>query len=330
MRRIGFLVLSDFSMVALASAIEVLRLANQAVSRNEYSWSIISPAGRTVFSSDGATQARSVTYPAAGPLDLVLVCGGPNVEKFLTEDVLFLLRKLSREGVALGGLGSGAYALVNAGLMSGYKCAIEWHDTPGLRGAHPDVHFDDSKFAIDRDRFTSHGGTAPIALMLELVRERLGTKFVHSTFNAAAFNADAIPESPQDVLPGSTPGCGPRTLARIIELMESALEDPLPISELADQTGVSVRQIQRLFQLAYGVTPTGYYTGLRLHQAQDLILHSSMSITEISISCGFDSLSHFSKSYRSFHGRTPTSERSAQHARRSQTHHRMTCSSSEK
>jgi AraC family transcriptional regulator, glycine betaine-responsive activator len=39
-----------------------------------------------------------------------------------------------------------------------------------------------------------------------------------------------------------------------------------------------------------------------------------MSITQISVSCGFQSTCHFSKSYRALYGRTPRSERQPQHS----------------
>lgn len=310
LHRIGFLVLSDFPMLCLASAIEALRVANQVVGRDEYSWSIVTPTGRTEFSIDGATQVRAVPYSAATPLDLMLVCGGPAADQFVSEDVLALVRRASEERLALGGLSSGTYALLEAGLMDGYNCVIDWSDLPALRCSHPNVHFQSTKFVIDRDRVTSVGGAAPIALMLALISCRLGHSIISKISNTLAIQANS-----NNGLPPATMAEGNRTtsaaLAKIVSMMEGELEEPLSIPELARRTAISVRQIQRLFQDAYGMTPTAYYLYLRLRRARELILNSSMSITDISFYCGFESPSHFSRTYRAKYGRSPRSERIA-------------------
>jgi AraC family transcriptional regulator, glycine betaine-responsive activator len=82
--------------------------------------------------------------------------------------------------------------------------------------------------------------------------------------------------------------------------------------ELAKLAGLSLRQVQRMFQESLDTTPTKYYLQLRLRRARELLLQSQMSITQISVSCGFQSTCHFSKSYRALYGRTPRSERQPQ------------------
>ena len=78
--RIGFLTLGEFSMIAFTSAVEVLRMANQLCEKDYYSWSVITMDGAPVPSSNGLTVQRTTTYEEAGPLDIVFVCGGTNVE----------------------------------------------------------------------------------------------------------------------------------------------------------------------------------------------------------------------------------------------------------
>lgn len=307
LHRFGFLVLSDFPMLSLASAIEVLRVANQVIGHEQYSWSIITPNGSTALSIDGATHVRSVPYSAAPPLDLMLVCGGPEVDQFVTDDVVSLVHELDHQQLALGGLSAGTYALIKAGLMDGYNCVIEWSDLPALRSAHPNVQFQSTKFVIDRDRVASIGGTAPIALMLALIRCRLGDSIISSISNALAIQDDAAADTAQQSRLESS--LTSAVIAKVVSLMEARLEEPLTVSQLAQLTGVSVRRMQRLFQEAYGTTPTAYYLYLRLRRARELILNSTLSISDISFCCGFESPSHFSRTYRAKYGRTPRSER---------------------
>ena len=108
-------------------------------------------------------------------------------------------------------------------------------------------------------------------------------------------------------------------LVDIAALMEANFEEPLSAVELAKLAGLSLRQVQRMFQETLDTTPTKYYLQLRLRRARELLLQSQMSITQISVSCGFQSTCHFSKSYRALYGRTPRSERQPQSPSQSST-----------
>ena len=93
--KVGFLTLSEFSMIAFTSAVEVLRMANHLCEKDYYSWSVITMDGAPVPPATGSPVQRTTTYEEAGALDIVFVCGGTNVEKYVDDRVLALLRRLS-------------------------------------------------------------------------------------------------------------------------------------------------------------------------------------------------------------------------------------------
>src|SRR5690606_7917196 len=70
-------------------------------------------------------------------------------------------------------------------------------------------------------------------------------------------------------------------LARAARLMESAIERPLSITGLATAVGLSDRQLERLFQRHLGTKPGGYYLGLRLARARELLTQTAMPITDV-------------------------------------------------
>jgi transcriptional regulator GlxA family with amidase domain len=307
--RVGFLTLNEFTMIAFASAIEVLRMANHLGGKDYYSWSVITMDGPPVPSSNGLAPHRTTTYEAAGPLDMVFVCGGTNVEKFVDDRVLALLRRMARRGVVLGGLCTGTYALVKSGLLDGYQCTIHWENMASLRESHRRVEFLEELFVIDRDRLTCTGGIAPIDMMLALVRSRLGKSLVAEISDQFILERVRDCYDRQHIPLAARMGFNHRALAEVASLMEANFEEPLSAVELAKLAGLSVRQVQRMFQQNLDTTPTKYYLRLRLRRARELLLQSQMSITEIAVSCGFQSTCHFSKSYRALYGRTPRSER---------------------
>jgi AraC family transcriptional regulator, glycine betaine-responsive activator len=311
-RRIGFLTLNQYTMIALASAIEVLRMANRLSGEQRFSWTILTLDGKAALSSNALALADATTYDEADALDMVLVCGGTNVERFVDDKTTQVLRRMAHDGVVLGSLCTGAYALVKSGLLDGYRCTIHWENMAGLRESHPRVRFQEELFVIDRDRVTCSGGTAPIDLMLAIVRAAFGKTLVADISNQFILERVRDGDDRQHIPIAARLGYNHGALVDIAALMEANFEEPLTAVELAKLAGLSLRQVQRMFQVSLDTTPTKYYLQLRLRRARELLLQSHMSITEIAISCGFQSTCHFSKSYRALYGRTPRSERQPQ------------------
>ena len=95
----------------------------------------------------------------------------------------------------------------------------------------------------------------------------------------------------------------------VVKIMEENLEEPLPQTTFARESGLSRRQLERLFRKYMSTTPTRYYLNLRLARARLLLRQTSMSILSVALACGFVSASHFSKCYRECYSRTPREER---------------------
>jgi transcriptional regulator GlxA family with amidase domain len=91
--------------------------------------------------------------------------------------------------------------------------------------------------------------------------------------------------------------------------MEENIEKPLSLDEIAAATGLSRRQIERLFKRHLNCVPKRYYLQMRLRRARELLLQTSMPIIDITTACGFQSPPHFSRCYRAQFGCPPSAER---------------------
>ena len=89
------------------------------------------------------------------------------------------------------------------------------------------------------------------------------------------------------------------------------MEEPLSPDELAESISVTRRQLERLFCSAMKDTPTHFYLGLRLTRARELLQQTDMSIMAVCVACGFESPSHFSRTYRARFGTSPRHDRSS-------------------
>jgi transcriptional regulator GlxA family with amidase domain len=69
-----------------------------------------------------------------------------------------------------------------------------------------------------------------------------------------------------------------------------------------------VRQLERLFTEQLGSSIGRHYRALRLDHARRLLRHTSMSVIETALACGFSNAAHFSRAYRDRFGGPPRVE----------------------
>jgi AraC-like DNA-binding protein len=100
-------------------------------------------------------------------------------------------------------------------------------------------------------------------------------------------------------------GLPSRLVKRIEEYVDTHLESPLNIEELATTLGISISHFARSFRNAVGLTPHNYVMQRRLHRAQDLLLHSALPLVAIALQTGFSDQSHFSRRFHQLVGLPP-------------------------
>ncbi len=310
--RYAFLTLHNYSLIAVSNALEPLRMANRLVGRDVYEWAIVSLNGAAVSSSSGMSLAPTIALDQLGVVDILFVCGGVNVHDAVSAPLLTQLRRLADRRVALGALCTGGYALARAGLLDQFRATIHWENLSALREEFPRVRISDQLFTIDRDRFTCSGGTAPLDLMLHLIQSKLGARI--SQLVSEQFIVERVRKDTDRQYVPLRAQIGPasRGLIRVAQLMEENIERPLSLDKIAKATGMSRRQIERLFRRDLNCVPKRYYLEMRLKRARELLLQTAMPIMDITAACGFQSPPHFSKCYRSQFGYPPSAERKAQ------------------
>ena len=305
----AFLTLPNYSLIAVANALEPLRMANRLVGRDVYDWSVVTLDGQAVPSSSGLSLTPAGPLEKLGPVDVLFVCGGVNVREAVSPPLLSRLRRLAEQRVPLGALCTGGYALARAGLLDNFKATIHWENLSSLREEFPRVRISDQVFTIDRDRFTCSGGTAPLDLMLNLIQSKLGPRI--SRLVSEQFIVERVRKDTDRQYVPLRAQIGPsnRGLIRVAQLMEENIEKPLSLDKIAKSTGLSRRQIERLFRRDLNCVPKRYYLEMRLRRARELLLQTAMPIMDITAACGFQSPPHFSKCYRSQFGYPPSAER---------------------
>ena len=308
-RRIGFLLVPNFSLIAFSTAFDTLRMANRMREQKIYEGYVVTYDGEPMSSSSNLVVTPDGDISTAMDLDMLIVCAGDKVNDAEHKPTLSWLRKLAQRKVALGAICTGSYLLARAGLLDGYRCTIHWENLASMREEFPEIIVSQELFEIDRDRYTCSGGTAPLDMMLNLISRHHGAQLAVSISEEFICERIRGRNDRQRVPLRLHLGTSQPKLVEAVALMEANLEEPMSLDELAQHVGLSRRQLERLFQKHLSCVPTRYYLELRLAKARQLLLQTSMSIVDVAFASGFVSAPHFSKCYRDFYGIPPRDER---------------------
>lgn len=301
----AFFLMRDFTHIAFSCALEPLRIANLVSGQPLYRWTLISEDGKTATCSNGSVTLVDQGMEPTRHVDRLFVITGTNVQTHTTTPVLNWLRRERAQGTPLGAICSGAYVLAKAGFLDGIETAVHWawHDL--FLEEFPDVRLVRNVFCARPKIVTASGGTAAADLMLHLISKAHGPDLATDVADQMVYNAVREGTAAQRVSLQSRHGMRNEHLVRAIAIMDETIENPISPSLIAERLGISTRQLERLFGRYLNSTPKHYFMEKRLHRAQNLLVQTEQSITDIAMACGFQSTSHFSKVFRSHFGRSP-------------------------
>ncbi|MBC8445469.1 MAG: GlxA family transcriptional regulator [Rhodospirillaceae bacterium] len=308
-QKIGLLLLPKFSLIALSSVVEPLRMANTQAEQRLYEWILISKDGLPVNASNEMTLSTDCSMENAPVLPAIIVVSSYDQERETEASTLNWLRRQAAFGATMGAVDTGSHILARAGLLDGVRATIHWEILDRFAENFPKIDVARDIFVIDGDRFTCAGATASLDLALNLIRAQHGHDLAARV--ADEFIYHRIRESSDEQrmpLRQRLQVSNPRLL-KAIELMELSLSEPLTTSVIAEKAGVSVKALERLFHRWLKTTPGAYYRRLRLSKARQMLQLTDLAIIDVAIECGFSSAGYFSNAYKTSFGRPPSQDR---------------------
>lgn len=302
---VGLLLLPESSMMSLASTLDPMRAANRFARRPLFSWAIVTPDGLPATLTCGLDVASSGSLSTLGAVDLLLVISGFNQARHAPAPILRQLRQLTPRLACLGGVEAGPWVLARAGLLSGQQATTHWEDLEDFATAHPEVDVQGARFVITHNRITAGGASPAMDMMLELIRARYGVPLALQVagvfiYESAAGGADRQPLMARARVERRDP-----LVARALDAMEAALDEPLSVVRLAQSLGVSRRALETRFARSLNMAPGQAYRNLRLESAARLVRDTAHSMGEIALRCGFSSPAAFNHAFRAKFGQNP-------------------------
>lgn len=314
-RRFVFVLLDQFTLLAFAAAVDCLRLANRMSGQELYSWTLIGEGGESAQCSIGTRFALDGDLDELHRDDVLVLCGGSDVQDATTKKLLNWVRREARRGLVMVGLCTAAYSMAKAGLLDGKRATIHWENHDSFSEEFVEVDLTKSVFVKDNNRWSTAGGTSSIDLFLQIIADEHGEILANAVADQQIYSAIRTDQDSQRLSIPTRIGVRHPKLSRVIQAMEENIEEPISPSILAKDVAMSTRQLERLFRRYLNRSPKRYYMELRLQKARNLLMQTDMSVINVALACGFASPSHFSKCYRSHYDTTPYRERGAHAAR---------------
>jgi AraC family transcriptional regulator len=104
-----------------------------------------------------------------------------------------------------------------------------------------------------------------------------------------------------------------KELSRVQEYIEAHLGVDISLADLAGLLVLPIDTFARKFRAATGISPYAYVITRRVERACWLLRETSLSISEIALTSGFSSQSHFTTTFRRIRGVTPQVYRAQWH-----------------
>jgi transcriptional regulator GlxA family with amidase domain len=301
------LLLPDFELNELAALTEAFERANRALGLRRFDWHLVSLDGAPVLAASGMPIAVAGSAQSAGERHLFLLSGygSPRVKPALSA----LLCRRYALGARIAAIGGACSLLPESGLLADRPCAAHWSLADALLESGQDLRIEDRLYAIDDRIATCAGRDATLDFVLHLITESEGqavARIVADSLNHARPREATERQLSELDFSGQR---GASAIAHTVAAMRRRMTEGDDLEGIAAQSGVSQRQLQRLFRRHLGMTPTQYFLKSRLQRARHLLQYSTLSVTGIAIATGFTSISHFSRRYTELYGCTPTAER---------------------
>lgn len=95
-------------------------------------------------------------------------------------------------------------------------------------------------------------------------------------------------------------------IERAISRIWESYSEPLSLADIAKSAILSRFHFSRVFRDATGVSPGRFLSAVRIYQAKRLLASTSLSVTDISLAVGYNSLGSFTNRFTESVGASPT------------------------
>ena len=307
MHRIGIMVFDHMTMLDASGPAEVFHHADPQGAHYEVLY--ISAAGGSVMSTS-AMELSTVAAADAGPVDTLVVAGGPDLMHGPIDSALLsAVSTLAQEASRVASVCTGAFILAALGYLDGRRATTHWRHAHLLAQRYPLIHVEPDVIHVRDDwLLTSAGISAGIDLALAMVEADLGVETARETARELVMFMQRPGGQSQFSAPLRTPLPAKPHLRKLTQVIASDPSGHHTVASMAAFVKVSPRHLNRMFQQELGISPARWLEQLRVDIARPLVLegHTLMRVAQLS---GFGSDETLRRAFARHLGTTPSQYR---------------------
>lgn len=247
----------------------------------------------------------------SGPIDTLLVLGGPEAQQASGDRVLVdQVREAAVRAARIVSLCTGAFILAAAGLLDGKRATTHWEYGRTLASLYPDVVVDTSPiYTRDGNTWTSAGVMATFDLLLALVEDDVGADAARYLARTLVLFLRRTGSQEQFSTQLATQLADRHPVRELQQFIADRPDADLSLAALAERVHMSPRHFRRVFTSEVGVPPGQYVEQARVETARRRLEESEVSVEAIASATGFGSTETFRRVFTHRFGVSPSEYR---------------------
>lgn len=226
-------------------------------------------------------------------------------------DVLKALRTAAESGTRIASICVGAFTLASTGLLDGRRATTHWAAAKELSRLYLEVDVDANVLFVDNGQvLTSAGAAAGLDLCLHMIRQDHGSAVAADAARVAVMPLERDGGQAQYIV-HEQPGADGSSLEPLLRWMEENAHRKLTLDDIATQTAMSVRTLNRRFRDQIGTTPLHWLHRARIRRAQYLLETTGHPVEWIALQVGFGSPTTLRDHFKRLVGTSPQAYRRA-------------------
>lgn len=306
-KKLIFLIMPNADLGSIGAVLGPLRAVNSILNQQLYDWEFQSIDGNSVELSCGASIKVNAAIGDTKLSNILVICGSDDSTTSIPEKISNWIRKQYRWGRKIIVLGNGIFALAQAGILSGADFVVHWNSMNVFRELYPNLKPRNQLYVSGVNICSCAGSLSATELTLSLIQMRFGDELVLSVQNKLNLPAIRFAEEAQRIPTALIYGTRNRSFLKAMEIISKQSGEYLSVGELCVESGLSLRQLQRLFAKYVGRTPRNFLMDIRLKKARELLTKTNMTSAEVAFAVGFDDIANFRNNFKKRYGSLPTS-----------------------
>ena len=228
-------------------------------------------------------------------------------QRFLLE----LLRKWHKQGAMLCAVGTSSSFFAEAGLLDKRPATTHWAHFDTFQKRYPTVQLQKDFLITRSQNLYCAGSVNSVADLIIYFIERL-----YGADIASRVEANFSPEIRQSYAKsmfteGESSRHSDEDIVRLQHWLNENFSQKISSNHMAKMLGISVRTLNRRFNLAIEKSPQNYLKDIRLAHAKELLKETNLNIADVAEQAGFNDGSHFSSTFKRFMSVSPKDYREA-------------------